>query len=202
LRAAPRCIERSLGEHESLLRLSKNSSQKELHEVYTCRSLHSSQDRNNYLLICRHGCETSDRREVNILGHQSFVKRERENPDSLLYLGGDPQARRRCRRPPPPMFPPSPGSPQLAGVSSTRITFISASDVLRGIPDLTSFITLRATIPNLHRRVPVPRPTLRLLALGCRATVIATILGLTFHTLFLALEGVLGGVPFKACPEL
>src|SRR6266702_2643160 len=37
--------------------------------------------------------------------------------------------------------------------SSTHITFIAASNALCGIPDLTSFIAMRATIPNLHRRV-------------------------------------------------
>src|SRR5262252_8656465 len=51
----------------------------------------------------------------------------------------------------------------LLAWSSARITFITASNTLRGISDRTSFITMRATIPNLQRRVPVPRPTLRLL---------------------------------------
>src|SRR5262249_7866110 len=39
-------------------------------------------------------------------------------------------------------------------------------------------------ILNLHRRVPVFRPTLRLLALGCRAAVIATILGHLIRCLY------------------
>jgi hypothetical protein len=72
----------------------------------------------------------------------------------------------------------------LLAWSSTRITFITASDALRGISDLTSFTAMCATIPNLRRRVPVPRPTLRLLALGCRATVIATILGHLIRCLY------------------
>ena len=72
----------------------------------------------------------------------------------------------------------------LLAWSSTHITFITAADALRGIPDRTSFITMQATIPNLQRRVPVPRPTLRLLALGCRATVIATILGHLIRCLY------------------
>jgi hypothetical protein len=72
----------------------------------------------------------------------------------------------------------------LLAWSSTHLTFITTADALRGIPDRTSFITMRATIPNLQRRVPVPRPTLRLLALGCRATVIATILGHLIRCLY------------------
>jgi hypothetical protein len=72
----------------------------------------------------------------------------------------------------------------LLAWSSTCITFITASDALRGIPDLTSFIAMHATLPNLRRRVPVPRPTLRLLALGCRASVIATILGHLIRCLY------------------
>src|SRR5262245_15504022 len=72
----------------------------------------------------------------------------------------------------------------LLAWSSSRITFITTSNALRGIPDRTSFITMQATIPNLQRRVPVPRPTLRLLALGCRATVIATILGHLIRCLY------------------
>jgi hypothetical protein len=72
----------------------------------------------------------------------------------------------------------------LLAWSSTRITFITAPAALRGISDLTSFTTMCATIPNLQRRVPVPRPTLRLLALGCRATVIATILGHLIRCLY------------------
>ena len=72
----------------------------------------------------------------------------------------------------------------LLAWSSTHITFITASNALRSIPDRTSFITMQATLPNLQRRVPVPRPTLRLLALGCRATVIATILGHLIRCLY------------------
>src|SRR6516165_8637307 len=72
----------------------------------------------------------------------------------------------------------------LLAWSSTRITFITASNALRGIPDRTSFITMQAMLPNLQRRVPVPRPTRRLLALGCRATVIATILGHLIRCLY------------------
>src|SRR5215475_303367 len=72
----------------------------------------------------------------------------------------------------------------LLAWSSTCITFITASNTLRGIPDRTSFLTMQATLPNLQRRVPIPRPTLRLLALSCRATVIATILGHLIRCLY------------------
>ena len=68
--------------------------------------------------------------------------------------------------------------------SSTHITFATTAAVLRGDLDRTSFTTMCAPLSNLHRRVPVPRPTLRLLALGCRATVIATILGHLIRCLF------------------
>ena len=72
----------------------------------------------------------------------------------------------------------------LLAWSSARITFATATAALRGVPDRTSFTAMCAPIPNLHRRVPVPRPTLRLLALGCRATVIATILGHLIRCLY------------------
>ena len=72
----------------------------------------------------------------------------------------------------------------LLAWSSARITFATATAALQGVPDRTSFTAMCAPIPNLHRRVPVPRPTLRLLALGCRATVIATILGHLIRCLY------------------
>src|SRR5215510_13213535 len=72
----------------------------------------------------------------------------------------------------------------LLAWSSARITFATTTAALRGVPDRTSFTAMCAPIPNLHRRVPVPRPTLRLLALGCRATVIATILGHLIRCLY------------------
>ena len=68
--------------------------------------------------------------------------------------------------------------------SSTHVTFAAVPSALRGIPDLPAFGTLCASLPNRHRRIPVPRPTLRLLALGCRATVIATMLGHLFRCLY------------------
>ena len=72
----------------------------------------------------------------------------------------------------------------LLAWSSACITFATATAALRGVPDRTSFTAMCAPIPNLHRRVPVPRPTLRLLALGCRAAVIATILGHLIRCLY------------------
>jgi hypothetical protein len=68
--------------------------------------------------------------------------------------------------------------------SSTHLTFATTPTALQGIPDLPRFTALCTALPNVHRRVPVPRPTLRLLALGCRATVIATILGHLIRCLY------------------
>src|SRR5262249_48847540 len=72
----------------------------------------------------------------------------------------------------------------LLAAPSPGFPFTPPPDPLRGPPDCTSFPAMCAPIPNLHRRVPVPRPTLRLLALGCRATVIATILGHLIRCLY------------------
>src|SRR5262249_17520547 len=74
----------------------------------------------------------------------------------------------------------------LLAWSSTCITFITASNALRGIPDRTSFITMQATLPNLQRRGPrpPPPPPVPLLALGWRASVIAPILGHLIRCLY------------------
>src|SRR5438128_5510222 len=49
----------------------------------------------------------------------------------------------------------------LLAWSSARITFATATATaaLRGVPDRTSFTAMCAPIPNLHRHVPVRRPT-------------------------------------------
>src|SRR5713226_8720310 len=51
----------------------------------------------------------------------------------------------------------------LLSWSSTTITFASTPEDVCGVPDRASFTAMCATIPNVHRRVPVPRHTLRLL---------------------------------------
>src|SRR5215471_2295626 len=61
--------------------------------------------------------------------------------------------------------------------SRTKLTFATSIADLRGHHDLTGFHTMYTVLPNHARRVPVPRQTIRLIAGGCRATVIATMLG-------------------------
>ena len=61
--------------------------------------------------------------------------------------------------------------------SRTKLTFATSITDLRGHHDLTGFHTMYAVVPNHARHVPVPRQAIRLIAGGCRATVIATMLG-------------------------
>jgi len=61
--------------------------------------------------------------------------------------------------------------------SRTKLTFATSITDLRGHHDLTGFHTMYAEVPNHARHVPVPRQVIRLIAGGCRATVIATMLG-------------------------
>src|SRR5436190_3054435 len=61
--------------------------------------------------------------------------------------------------------------------SSTKLTFATSPADLRDVQDLSDFHTMYEAIPNQSRRVPVPRQAVRLIAGGCRPTVIATILG-------------------------
>src|SRR6266446_289024 len=60
--------------------------------------------------------------------------------------------------------------------SSTKLTFGTSPSDLQGVHDLSGFHTMHQAIPNHFRRVPVPRQAIRLIAGGCRATVIATML--------------------------
>jgi len=68
--------------------------------------------------------------------------------------------------------------------SSTTLTFATSSTHLRGVHDLSGFAAMHHAITNNRRRVPVPRQTLRLIAGGCRATVIATMLGYLLRCLY------------------
>ena len=68
--------------------------------------------------------------------------------------------------------------------SSTKLTFATSSTALRGVYDLSDLHTVYNAIPNHRRRVPMPRQAIRLIAGGCRATVIATVLGHLIRCLY------------------
>jgi hypothetical protein len=68
--------------------------------------------------------------------------------------------------------------------SSTKLTFGTSPSDLQGVHDLSGFHTMHQAIPNHFRRVPVPRQAIRLIAGGCRATVIATMLGHLLRCLY------------------
>src|SRR5215471_20843938 len=68
--------------------------------------------------------------------------------------------------------------------SNTTLTFATSPTDLRGVHDLADFHTLYNAIPNHRRRVPVPRQAIRLIASGCRPSVIATILGHLIRCLY------------------
>ena len=68
--------------------------------------------------------------------------------------------------------------------SSTKLTFATSPTDLRDVQDLSDFHTMYEAIPNHSRHVPVPRQAVRLIAGGCRPTVIATILGHLIRCLY------------------
>src|SRR5919199_3616822 len=68
--------------------------------------------------------------------------------------------------------------------SSTLLTFATSPTDLRGDHNLADFHTMYNAIPNHHRHVPVPRQVIRLIAGGCRASVIATLLGHLLRCLY------------------
>jgi hypothetical protein len=68
--------------------------------------------------------------------------------------------------------------------SSTTLTFATSPTDLRGDHNLADFHTMYHAIPNHNRRVPVPRQVIRLIAGGCRASVIAALLGHLFRCLY------------------
>jgi hypothetical protein len=68
--------------------------------------------------------------------------------------------------------------------SRTRLTVATSFTDLQGCHDLTDLHAMYADVPNHARRVPVPRQTIRLIAGGCRATVIATMLGHMLRCLY------------------
>jgi hypothetical protein len=68
--------------------------------------------------------------------------------------------------------------------SSTKLTFATSFTALRSVHDLLDLHTMYNAIANNRRRVPVPRQAIRLIAGGCRATVIATMLGHLMRCLY------------------
>src|SRR5712691_11297818 len=68
--------------------------------------------------------------------------------------------------------------------SNTTLTFATSPTDLRGLEDLAGFFTMYQAIPNPHRRIPVPRQAVRLIAGGLKASVIATMLGHLLRCLY------------------
>src|SRR5712691_5194924 len=68
--------------------------------------------------------------------------------------------------------------------SNTKLTFATSPTDLRGMNDCFGFFTMSQAIPNHHRRVPVPRQAVRLIAGGLKASVIATMLGHLLRCLY------------------
>jgi hypothetical protein len=68
--------------------------------------------------------------------------------------------------------------------SSTHLTFATSLTHLRGVDDVADMHTMLQAIPNHARRVPVPRQTIRLIAGGLKASVIATMLGHLIRCLY------------------
>jgi hypothetical protein len=64
------------------------------------------------------------------------------------------------------------------------LTFATSLTALRHLDDMSGFTAMLASIPNPHRRVPMPRRTVRLIAGGLRPAVIATILGTCLRCLY------------------
>src|SRR5215471_3434448 len=68
--------------------------------------------------------------------------------------------------------------------SSTKLDFATTPADLQGAYDLTDFHIMHGAIPNHSRRVPVPRQAIRLIAGGCRVSVIATMFGHMLRCLY------------------
>jgi hypothetical protein len=68
--------------------------------------------------------------------------------------------------------------------ASTSLTFAASPTDLRRVHDLTGFQTMLQATTNPHRRVPVPRQAVRLIAGGLKASVIATMLGHLLRCLY------------------
>ena len=86
----------------------------------------------------------------------------------------------------------------LLAWSSKKLTFARSAADLLGVHDVADFRTMHNAVVNLYRRVPVPRQTVRLIAGGCRATVIATMLGHLLRCLYYREQRCLSGGWCKA----
>ena len=73
---------------------------------------------------------------------------------------------------------------RLLNWSEAALKFPDAPDEL-AVDDLAAFRAFLDQIPNMERKVPVPRRTLRLLAGGARPALIATVLGHLLRGLYL-----------------
>src|SRR5262244_3757519 len=82
--------------------------------------------------------------------------------------------------------------------SNTTLTFATSPRDLRGMADLSGFFTMHQAIPNHHRRIPVPRQAVRLIAGGLKASVIATMLGHLIRCLYYRDQHCLSGGWCKA----
>src|SRR5215471_4283619 len=82
--------------------------------------------------------------------------------------------------------------------SNTTLTFATSPRDLRGMADLSGFFTMHQAIPNHHRRIPVPRQAIRLIAGGLKASLIATMLGHLIRCLYYRDQRCLSGGWCKA----
>jgi hypothetical protein len=72
----------------------------------------------------------------------------------------------------------------LLAWSPQALTFATSPDDVQHVEDFTGFLAMLDKIPNHHRRIPVPRQTIRLIAARVRPAVLATILGTCFRCLY------------------
>src|SRR5713101_2305617 len=126
--------------------------------------------------------------------------------DFRVWFGAQEMKARRCQLPPDqvPAYTPRELHGLVGGVggehlraslrrldslglltwASTTLTFAASPTDLRGVDDLTGFQSMLQAAPNPHRRVPVPRQVVRLIAGGLKASVIATMLGHLLRCLY------------------
>lgn len=72
----------------------------------------------------------------------------------------------------------------LLTFSAVSLGFATSPTDLQRAPDLTGYHAMLPSIANTHRRVPVPRQIVRLIAHGCGRIRLATLLGHLLHCLY------------------